>query len=770
LADRARDLETAGPEGGGFDPTASAGLFVGISTFGDDRILDVPYAVDDAVDLAHLFAIELGLVAPERVALLLAGEPKKHESAKRLEELSLRGARRAGARQSEIYRSLGVLASNVRPGGLALLSIASHGVSDLGGDFLVAADSLADRKLRTGVAVAELFEEAARAGRGLVLLDACREQVLRSRGAGEGTSGAMGKGFAEAIQRAQGLVVLAGATLGGFAYDDPKRRNGVFTAAVLDGLHGGAAAGPGGWITVRTLADFVQSQVVAWIRKEWPREELRSRGIGRRIEASAENLPLAPHPSATRERQRYHERRQAALGRVREFQGDVLSGAHWDRVRRLLPAEEPNAVAEALLDEIEALDGSVRSQRGLRDYLREGAGQGGRRDDKKKFRWEKSNLVRAAAVAVGIVVLWGIWVVVSKHGEGKTLARKSAPIPANPKAGDPWEGPLGMRFRYVPSGTYNLGSPKGETGRFDAVELLPYKATLTHGVWLGETEVTQEQWLQLVLEKPWRFKQCGPNCPVENLTWYAAAEFANRLSDKEGFARCYQLTECKGTLGDDYDCKALPRSSDCQGYRLPTEAEWEVAARAGTSEATYAGKLTILGADNALVLDAIAWYGGNSEASYEGAFDCSGGKEKQYPAISLCGPQPVGGKRANAWGFHDLLGNVWEWTSDWISGGSHRADRGGSWHSHARFVDDPSARNGILGFRLARGQGLRLRHRPVSAEHSARSEPRQRAFPGNARLQPGVSRSKKAPGLSIPKAPGWSLAFPGKPAALQSLP
>ncbi len=254
----------------GFDPRASAGLFVGVSAFEDERIAEVPFAVDDAVDLAHLFVLELSLIAPERTVLLLSGEPKKEESARRLLALRESGALLSTARQRDVYRHVSEAVESVRAaGGLALLSVATHGVTDAGGDFLVAADSLADRKLRTGVAVSEVFEEASRAGRGLVLLDACREQVFRARC--DGTGAAMGKGFAEAIASARGLVVLSGATLGGFAYDDPKRRNGVFTAAVLDGLRGGAAPGPGGWITVRTLADFVQSQVVAWIRREWPR-------------------------------------------------------------------------------------------------------------------------------------------------------------------------------------------------------------------------------------------------------------------------------------------------------------------------------------------------------------------------------------------------------------------------------------------------------------------------------------------------------------------
>jgi formylglycine-generating enzyme required for sulfatase activity len=127
----------------------------------------------------------------------------------------------------------------------------------------------------------------------------------------------------------------------------------------------------------------------------------------------------------------------------------------------------------------------------------------------------------------------------------------------------------------------------------------------------------------------------------------------------------------------------------CTGYRLPTEAEWEYAARAGSSEARYAS------------LDAIAWYSGNSGSA----------------------THPVGQLQANAWGLYDMLGNVWEWTHDWYayeyggavpdpvgpSGGSYRVGRGGSWSYDAAYVRaayrslyDPGNRGGDLGFRLAR--------------------------------------------------------------------
>jgi hypothetical protein len=290
------NLESSNETVRAFDPGASAGLFVGVSSFEDERIASVPFAVDDAVDLAYLFAEELGLILPERAVLLLAGEPRKLESIERLAQLRQHGARRLIARTTDVYRFVGTLARGTEKNGIFIFTMATHGVSDQGGDFLVATDSLRERTLRTGVAVAEAFDEIAHSGaeRRLVLLDACRER-LSAGTRGEGNS-AMKPSFAEAIAQAKGSVILSAATLGGFAYDDSLRQNGVFTAAVLDGLHGEAPAGQDGWITVRTLADFVQQRVSTWILRNRPEDAVKSLGIARHIESTAESVPLALHP------------------------------------------------------------------------------------------------------------------------------------------------------------------------------------------------------------------------------------------------------------------------------------------------------------------------------------------------------------------------------------------------------------------------------------------------------------------------------------------
>lgn len=743
-----------------FDPTASAGLFVGVSRFDDRRFAEVPFAVDDAVDLAHLFTFELGLIEPGRVVLALAGEVRKPETRSRLEELSGAGVRRAQAHLTTVYRSLAQLRAESGPEGLLVVAVATHGFSDQGGDYLIAADSLLERPEHTGVKVEVLFDDVARAvsPRRLVLLDACRERLTqgtRGRGASR-----MTESFAEAITGALGQVVLSGATLGGFAYDDEERGNGVFTAAVLDGLRGQATADENGFITVRSLGDFVQRRVVQWVRRFRPEDAGQSLGIGQRLEGAAADLPLAVDPEHSRAAEQYRVRREEALLRLKDNLGRVLTGALYDEVMGLLPAGGTGAGADELLAEIEALDGGVRSQRSFRDYLRErrkaaapderadpvGRGsdertgtvtaeeasepvptprrQGGSAARAGRSAWRKAGVrfwpvVGGAAVALVVLFVVGmVWIggfgespppygtaPGSSGSEGLQDDSASTAFldwPARPEAGTAAAGPLDMRFRFVPAGNYWIGSPEEEAGRFDSETR--HRVRLNHGFWLSETEVTQRQWQELIPENPSNFQTCGADCPVEAVNWYDAVTYANLLSEHAGLDPCYELSGCSGRPGrDGYACGQVSFSGlDCPGFRLPTEAEWEVAARAGTETAIYTGKLTIRGTSGP-ALDPIAWYGGNSDGS----------------------SHPVGRKDSNAWGFHDMLGNVYEWVWDrwgeYHAGpvidptgpeeGSSLVIRGGSWASGARYVRAayrsgiaPSRRWGSLGFRLARGQ------------------------------------------------------------------
>jgi len=287
-------------------------------------------------------------------------------------------------------------------------------------------------------------------------------------------------------------------------------------------------------------------------------------------------------------------------------------------------------------------------------------------------------------------------------------------------------------FVLIEAGSFQMGSPTSEPGRDD--DETQHRVTITRDFYLQAHEVTQGEWQALMGSNPSYFPACGDDCPVELVSWYEAVTFANELSESEGRQQCYNVSGRSGTLGGGCDGERYCTGDfayssvsfvglDCDGYRLPTEAEWEYAARAGTTTTLYTGSMDIRGERNAPALDPIAWYGGNSGVTYSGGRDCSGWDERQYTSSSHCGTHPVGSKSPNDWGLYDVLGNVWEWTWDWygdypsgsvtdptgVSSGQNRVIRGGSWNSYARYVRSanrsyygPGRRRYGIGFRLAR--------------------------------------------------------------------
>ena len=194
----------------------------------------------------------------------------------------------------------------------------------------------------------------------------------------------------------------------------------------------------------------------------------------------------------------------------------------------------------------------------------------------------------------------------------------------------------GIEFVWIPAGEFRMGS----TSR--RAEQPVRQVRIRQGLWLGKHEVTQAEWQRVMGSNPSRFDECGPTCPVERVSWDAAQEFIGRLNARGGGHR----------------------------YRLPTEAEWEYAARAGTTTGYWWG--------NAI---------GDNRANCDG---CGSQWDDESTA-------PVGSFVANAWGLHDVHGNVWEWVEDcshenyegapgdgsvWTSGGNcgRRVLRGGSWY------------------------------------------------------------------------------------------
>ncbi len=218
-------------------------------------------------------------------------------------------------------------------------------------------------------------------------------------------------------------------------------------------------------------------------------------------------------------------------------------------------------------------------------------------------------------------------------------------------AGASTKNPIdGLAYVWIPPGRFTMGCSKGDD-QCNGDERPSHEVEITTGYWMGQTEVTQEAYRLVTGEDPSEFK--GAARPVESVSWSEANAYCGKV-----------------------------------GLRLPTEAEWEYAGRAGSPVVPKFGEL-----------DAIAWWGANSSNT----------------------THDVGGKQPNRWNLHDTLGNVWEWVADWYEAadyqvgegkdpkgprsGKGRVMRGGSWYSRvrvsARLGNDPRHRNNNMGFRCA---------------------------------------------------------------------
>ena len=228
---------------------------------------------------------------------------------------------------------------------------------------------------------------------------------------------------------------------------------------------------------------------------------------------------------------------------------------------------------------------------------------------------------------------------------------------------------LGMKFALIPAGTFMIGSPSSEPKRYKNEK--QHRVTLTKDFYMGVTEVTQDQWQEIMGNNPSSFK--GDNRPVENVSWNDCQNFIRKLNLQEGGNK----------------------------YRLPTEAEWEYACRAGAMIPFFTGSCI-----------------STDQANYCGIFPMPGCSKGRYRKKTI----DVASFPPNAWGLYDMHGNVWEWCQDWSgdypsghvadpkgpSSGSYLVRRGGSWlfgaaecRSANRLAGSPVGSSNEIGFRLA---------------------------------------------------------------------
>ena len=595
-----------------------------------------------------------------------------------------------------MVKNIDIFADRINGGDQVVVFFAGHGIQIKTGAYLLPIDIEANSESqveKTAYGLADLTDKLseAKASFALVMVDACRDNPLKSKGRAIGSSRGL-----SAIEPPKGQMVIYSASKGQQALDrlsdNDDNPNGVFTRSFIASMKM-----PGVRIEdlVREVQDAVEELAHTVSHEQRPAIYNESRGSFYFFGPSTVNVQpaTAAPPSAGARLKTAIEREDELWDSIKDADSneafnEYLKGypkGKFVTQAKILLAKLKKAAAPTAAPPLptptrgdnpdDALWNAVEQARSADDYevyvkqypkgryvalakqriqkLKDEARQQAEAAEQRAWQTAESNPTLEVYAAY-----------LASYPSGRYAAPAQSKLAAMKK--EEAELRPGKVFKdcadcpemlYIPVGSFQMGGMATDEQPIHKVTLKAFA--------LGKTEVTQGQWKALMGNNPSSFAQCGDDCPVENVSWDDTQAFISKLNQKTG-----------------------------KTYRLPSEAEWEYACRAG-------GQDEYCGSDS---IDSVAWYGSNS-----------GNKT-----------HPVAGKQANAWGLYDMSGNVWEWKQDcwndnyngalddggaWTAGQCSvgRVLRGGSWlnypqvasvTSRSRYV--ASIRSSSYGFRLAK--------------------------------------------------------------------
>jgi len=662
-------------------------VVVGIDTYHSPEISSLSGAVNDANAMADTLAQVFDMPGDHILVYTNATSETKKPTTGR------------------IVKALKYVAQKAKPDDLFVFAFSGHGISKHNKSYLLTYYSEMGALEYTALSIDELNEvmAAIKSEKKLLVMDACRNNPEKGKGDSDNLmSQAFSKGIGvipiSSFNSGRVLGTLFSCDIGQRSYEWADKQRGYFSYFLEHGLKG-KAADDQGRVTLGSLSGYLRNVVpdtlkrslgvdknqqpyvvmeggdpASWVlteigKKDWAAEVTRRQTELSRLDQLASAQKIADQRRKAEE-EAYQQKLAAMDQQIIKMKKRLgtSSARSGDNLDTML----------AMIDQKEAEQQKMAALKQQRE-----AEEKKRQSEMKRLQAEKNQKIRTSFEEDAEKYKK---IMASPYGRDMGAVAWQQLVQKYPKAakgipaGDIEKmksvfynlallvNDLGMAFFYIEPGTFMMGSPSNECfGR--GGDEKQHRVTLTKGYYLQTTEVTQGQWESVMGNNPSNFKNCGDDCPVGNVSWNDVQEFIKKLNQREGVIV----------------------------YRLPTEAEWEYACRAGSNTTYCFGNRS----DG---LEAYAWYTSNS-----------GGKT-----------HPKAQKQPNAWGLYDMHGNVWEWCQDWYgdypsgsatdpqgpSSADSRVGRGGSWHydawicrSASRFRHDPGGRDNGLGFRLARLPG-----------------------------------------------------------------